>query len=203
MGLALNMSTGSFAIKGELKLLPPPSTGRWRLYERMALQVRGFAGVDLSARLDPFALADSLKVRVIYLKDLVGLSDLSRARLEATDNWSGGATSDLGDGSHAVVLNHKHSMGRQAATLMEEVCHILFGHKLSGIAPDRVGGRSYNFNIEEEAYAVGAAALVPYHSLRGFLTSGLSIRGIANHFGVTRSLVVYRSRGLRLHDSLA
>lgn len=196
------MSTRSFRVGGELNLLPPPSTGRWRVYERMALQVRGFAGVDLSAKLDPFALADSLKIRVMYLKDLVGLSELSRIRLESIDDWSGGATSDLGDGSHVVVLNHKHSVGRQAATLMEEVCHILFGHRMSGIAPDQVGGRSYNFNIEEEAYAVGAAVLVPYTSLRELLASGLSVHNVAGHFGVTKSLVVYRSRGLLLYEYL-
>ncbi len=196
------MPTRSFKAKSELDLLPPTSTGRWRAYERMALQVRGFAGIDLSARLDPFALAGSLKIRVIYLKDLVGLSDLSRAHLESADDWSGGATSDLGDGSHIVVLNHKHSSERRAATLMEEVCHILFGHKMSGITPDQAGGRSYNFNIEEEAYAVGAAALAPYHSLRSFLMSGLSVRDVAGHFGVTRSLIAYRSRGLHLYGNL-
>lgn len=196
------MSTGSFKAKSELSLLPPPSTGRWRMYERMALQVRGFAGVDLSAKLDPFALAEFLKMRVVYLKDLVGLSDSSRAHLESANDWSGGATSDLGDGSRIVVLNHRHSVGRQAATLMEEVCHILFGHRMSGIDPEQIGGRSYNFSVEEEAYAVGAAALVPYYSLRGFLTSGLSVRDIAGHFGVTKSLIVYRSRGLNLYKLL-
>jgi hypothetical protein len=144
-----------------------------------------------------------LKIQVIYLKDLVGLSDLSRAHLESADSWSGGATSDLGDGSHVVVLNDRHTAGRQAATLMEEVCHILFGHKMSGIDPDWFGGRSYNVNIEEEAYAVGAAALVPYHSLKDFLSSGLSTRDIAGHFGVTRSLVVYRSRGLHLYGYIS
>jgi len=197
------MPVGNFRARSELNLLPPPSTGRWRLYERMALQVRSFAGIDLSAKLDPFALADSLKIRVIYLKDLVGLSDSSRAYLESADDWSGGATSDLGDGSHVVVLNHKHSVGRQAATLMEEVCHILFGHEMSGIAPNQAGGRNYNFNVEEEAYAVGTAALVPYGSLRNFLASGLSARDIASHFGVTRSLIVYRARGLQLYDGIS
>jgi hypothetical protein len=166
----------------------------------MALQVRSFAAVGLSAKLDPFALADSLKIQVVYLKDLVGLSDLYRARLESADDWSGGATSDLGDGSHVVVLNHRHSAGRQAATLMEEVCHILLGHKMSGITPNQASGRSYNFNIEEEAYAVGAAALVPYRPLRDFLASDYPVRDIASHFGVTKSLVVYRSRGLQLYD---
>ena len=189
-------------IGADLKFLPPPEVGKWRLYERMALQIRNFAGIDLAARLDPFALAGSINIRVLYLGDLVGLAESSWAHLDVPDGWSGGATQDLGDGSHIVILNRKHGSGRQAATLMEEVCHILFGHRPSGIAADQFGGRSYNFNIEEEAYSVGAAALVPYYSLKSFLVSGTSVRRIARHFGVTPSLVVYRARGTRLQDFL-
>lgn len=186
-----------------LKFLPPPEVGRWRLYERMALQIRNFVGIDVSARLDPFALAESINIRVLYLGDLTGLSELSRAQLDISDGWSGGATQDLGDGSYLVILNRKHSLGRQAATLMEEVCHILFGHKPSGIAANQVGGRSYNFNVEEEAYAVGAAALVPYYSLKNFLVSSTSVRKIALHFGVTPSLIIYRARGLQMEDFMS
>jgi hypothetical protein len=83
---------------------------------------------------------------------------------------------------------------------MEEVCHILFGHRPSGIADELFGGRSYNLNIEEEAYGVGAAALVPYYSLRNFLVAGISIREIAKHFGVTPSLILYRARGAQLQS---
>ncbi len=187
----------------KLKFLPPPEVGRWRLYERMALQIRNFIGIDVSAKLDPFALAKSINIRVLYLGDLTGLSELSRTQLDMSDGWSGGATRDLGDGSYVVILNRKHSLGRLAATLMEEVCHILFGHKPSGIAADQVGGRSYNFNVEEEAYAVGAAALVPYYSLKSLLVSGASVRKIALHFGVTPSLIIYRARGGGLQDFLS
>src|SRR5215813_14249717 len=164
----------------------------------MALQVRDFVGIDLKSRLDPFALAKSINVRVVYLSDLIDLSESSRSCLDVPDGWSGGATQELGDGSYIVILNQRHSLGRQAATLMEEVCHILFGHKPSGISAGRAGGRSYNFKIEEEAYAVGAAALVPYYSLKAFLISGASIRKIAAHFGVTPSLIVYRTKGTGL-----
>jgi len=173
------------------------------MYERMALQIRGFAKVDLAAKLDPFALAKSINVRVLYLSDLTGLSESSRERLDVPDGWSGGATQALEDGSHIVILNQRHSSGRQAATLMEEVCHILFGHRPSEIGADKVGGRSYNFSIEEEAYAVGAAVLVPYHSLKAFLVSGASIRNIATHFGVTPSLIVYRTKGTGLGKFLS
>jgi len=187
----------------DMKLLPPPVVGRWRLYERMAIQVRNFAGIDLKSRLDPFALARSINIRVVYLGDLIGLSESSRNRLDVPDGWSGGATQELGDGSYIVILNQKHSSGRQAATLMEEVCHILFGHKPSGISADRIGGRSYNFNVEEEAYAVGAAALVPYYSLKNLLVSGVTARKIAGHFGVTPSLIIYRAKGTRLETFLS
>jgi hypothetical protein len=168
------------------------------MYERMALQIRDFAGLSVSARLDPFVLAESINIRVLYLSDLIELSESSRARLDVPDGWSGGATQDLGDGSYIVILNRRHSLGRQAATLMEEVCHILFRHKTSKISADQIGGRSYNFNVEEEAYAVGAAALVPYHSLKALLISGAPVRKIADLFGVTRSLVIYRAKGTGL-----
>jgi Zn-dependent peptidase ImmA (M78 family) len=173
------------------------------MYERMALQIRDFARLGLALRLDPFALAESINVRVLYLSDLTGLSDSSLAHLDVVDGWSGGATQALEDGSHIVILNQRHSLGRRAATLMEEVCHILFGHKPSKIDANQVSGRTYNFNIEEEAYAVGAAALVPYHSLKALLISRTSIRKIATHFGVTPSLVVYRAKGTGLGKYLS
>jgi hypothetical protein len=168
----------------------------------MALQVRSFAGVGLDVRLDPFDLAKSLNIPVVYLKDIAELSESARISLGSIGGWSGGATPDLGDGSHVIILNDKHSLGRQKATLMEEICHILFGHKPSGISTDRLGGRSYNINIEDEAYAVGAAALVPYHSLRKFLGDRHSIKRIAGHFGVTASLVIYRAKGVQLHGRI-
>jgi hypothetical protein len=173
------------------------------MYERMALQIRNFAKTPLTTKLDPFALAKSINIRVLYLSDLTELSESSRAHLDVPDGWSGGATRDLGDGSRIVILNRRHSAGRQAATLMEEVCHILFGHEPSEINADRMGGRSYNFSVEEEAYAVGAAALVPYHSLKTLLISGASIRKIAQRFGVTPSLVIYRAKGTGLGKFLS
>jgi len=189
--------------KGNLKLLPPPEVGRWRLYERMGLQIRSFVGISLNVKLDAFGLAKSINARVLYISDLAELPESSRVLLDAIEGWSGGATQDLGDGSYVIVLNKRHSLGRQTATLMEEVCHIIFGHKLSVIMPSQLGGRNYNFKIEEEAYTVGAAALVPYFSLKEMLGSGSSIRKISSNFGVSPSLVMYRIKGLHLHTFLS
>ena len=141
------------------RILPPPSVGRWRVYERSALQIRDFAGVSLYARLDPRELVALLGLHVIGLEELSGVSQEAKDTLLQGKAWSGGATGRLPDGSHLILLNSAQSAGRQAATLMEEICHILFGHRPTRIASWMEGGRDFDRLKEEEAYSVGAAAL--------------------------------------------
>ena len=52
--------------------------------------------------------------------------------------------------------------------------------------------RDYNKADEEAAYAVGAAALVPYAHLRKLVLAGRNANEIARRFGVSRQLVEYR-----------
>jgi hypothetical protein len=180
------------------RLLPPPSVGRWRLYERSALQIRDFAGLSVHARLDPWQLAEMLELRVIGLGELSGISQEAKDRLLHGGAWSGGATGPLADGSYLILLNSAQGAGRQAATLMEEICHILFGHRPTTIASWMDGGRDFDRLKEEEAYGVGAAALLPYFALKESLTRGHSFQAIARRFGVSMPLVGYRAKGLHL-----
>jgi len=59
-------------------------------------------------------------------------------------------------------------------------------------ATSRMLARDYNQADEEAAYAVGAAALVPYAALRRLVLSGRSADEIAQHFRVSRQLAEYR-----------
>jgi hypothetical protein len=59
-------------------------------------------------------------------------------------------------------------------------------------ATSRMQARDYNQADEEAAYAVGAAALVPYAALRRLVVSGRSADEIARHFRVSRQLAEYR-----------
>jgi hypothetical protein len=52
--------------------------------------------------------------------------------------------------------------------------------------------RDYNQTDEEAAYAVGAAALVPFAALRRRVFEGQSSRDIGRHFRVSRQLAEYR-----------
>ena len=87
---------------------------------------------------------------------------------------------------------------------MEEICHVFLGHTPNRLAIVTAGkggrtvARDYEKADEEAAYATGAAALVPFSSLRRFLHQGESASEIAKHFRVSRELVQYRLKVTRL-----
>ncbi len=186
-------------------ILPPTFKGRQ--YELRALGLRDFAGVRDDEALDPFALAQFAKLMVVDFEQIQGLSKETREHLLGTGSnaWSGGTCSrPLPNGWRLVILNPRHGAQRNNATLMEEVCHVFLGHKanrLSIVAENKQGktvARDYNEEDEEAAYAVGAAALVPYAALRRFVLKGRTSTEIARHFNVSRELVEYRMKVSRL-----
>jgi hypothetical protein len=87
---------------------------------------------------------------------------------------------------------------------MEEVCHVFLGHTPNRIDVPSQGAqvsfRDYNQSDEEEAYAVGAAALVPYYVLRLALVHNWTIEEVAKRYGVSRHLVEYRLKVSKLWD---
>ena len=190
---------------GAQELLPP--TAKRKVFERIALKIREFAGAPLENRLDPWSLAANLKLRVLTLDEIQGISPEVREVLLGGDGWSGGASPPLPDGTRLVFLNPTHSAERQAATLMEEISHVVLGHtptRIHGvkIAPgERAKFRDYNAAQEEAAYGVGSAALVPYFPLRRATEFGLETQAIAKHYGVSRALVEYRLKVCRLWET--
>lgn len=185
------------------EMLPP--TAKRRVYERIALKIREFAGTPVDQPLNPWKLAPFVKIRVMDLRDIAGLTDETR-KLLLGDNgksWSGGATRPLPDGSRLVFLNPNHTRERQAATLMEEICHVILGHSPTRLmlreeAETAVHFRNFDENQEEVAYAVGAATLIPYFSLKHAVQAGLPADRIARRFAVSRELVQYRIKVCRL-----
>jgi len=186
-----------------------PHSEKRKQFELRALGLREFAGVTEDQPLDPFALAVFARLLVIDFHSIEGLSPESREHLlgEAANEWSGGACSrPLPNGWRLVILNPAHGPQRNRATLMEEVSHVFLGHKpnrLAAITYDKESGRAsgpsnkmlardYNQTDEEAAYAVGAAALVPYGALRRLVMEGRSAHEIARHFRVSRQLAEYR-----------
>lgn len=180
---------------------PLPPGEKWRNFELKAIALREFARVKPDLSLNPFDLAQFANLMVVEFEQLKGLSERARQHLlgPASESWSGGACS-LPDGMKLVILNPNHGSARTKATLMEEICHVFLAHqpnRLSVVTKDargKVMNRDYRKADEEEAYGVGAAALVPYATLKKLLLQGKSSREIGVHFRVSRELVEYRMK---------
>ena len=190
--------------------LPPTQKGR--AYEIKAIGLREFAGLRRDdERLNPFELARYANLLVAKFEEIEPfLTEETKEHLlnDAKDKWSGGACSQaLPNGKKLIILNPTHGSNRQNATLMEEICHVFLGHKPSRLAVEtrnkegKIIARDYRPEIEEEAYSVGAAALVPYSALRKFIECGKTSREIARHFNVSRDLVEFRMKISRLWES--
>lgn len=186
-----------------------PPTNKGRNYEIRAIGLRDFAGVKSDAEpLDPFALARYAKLEVVpfaAVQDLLSDETVNHLLGIGKDKWSGGACGlPLPNGRKLIILNPTHSPLRHKATLMEEISHVFLGHQPSRLAVKNVNAqgqeiaRDYRAEIEEEAYSVGAAALVPYSAVREFVREGRTSRHIAQHFQVSRELVEYRLKVSRL-----
>ncbi|MBA3515129.1 MAG: ImmA/IrrE family metallo-endopeptidase [Pyrinomonadaceae bacterium] len=185
--------------------LPPGE--KWRQFELRAMGLRDFARLRRDAPLNPFDLARYANLFVVDIDQIKGLSSQGRELLlgSASEEWSGGACSKpLPDGRRIVVLNPNHGPARTNATLMEEICHVFLGHKpnrLAVIADEAEGqtlARDYRKMDEEAAYAIGAAALVPFAALRRAILEGKSAADVARHFRVSRDLIEYRLKVTRL-----
>lgn len=180
-------------------LLPKIGT-KWCTYEKKALEIRKMAGVGIGVRFEPELLAKLLNYQILKLTAIEGLPESARAIIASNDQWSGAAiptNPDLDGPAGLIIINDLQSPRRQRATMMEEICHLLLGHQPSRIDQN---GRTYDHRIEEEAYAIGAATLLPFKPLREMVQSERSIRAIADHFEVSTQLVNYRLKVLSINQ---
>ncbi len=175
-----------------------PFSDRSKVWEIDGMSLRRLASVSLGERLDPWKLAPKVGLRVMDFESvLANLSREERLHLlrTAQTSWSGGVyPRTLPDGSRVCLLNSNHSYRRRKITLMEEICHIHLKHAPSGlsIAADGVQVREYLAKQEEQAYGVGAAALMPWQTLFPALNRGAAIDELAETYDVTTELVTYR-----------
>jgi Zn-dependent peptidase ImmA (M78 family) len=123
--------------------------------EREAAAVRWRLGLAPADRLDPYALADAMGARVVTPEEFV--DDVLARRLRHV-NWDGMSFRLPGDEGLVVVLNPARSPARRTATLLEELAHHLLEHRPTTLSDGR---RSYDARQEREAFAFGAALLLP------------------------------------------
>lgn len=141
--------------------------------------------------LDPFAAARDVGI-VVRGRDYFARFSAEERRqvLEVGgSHWSAGTI--LAEGKATIILNPTHDPVRQKATLGEELAHIVMGHPPSRIDPT-TGFRTYDGDVESEAYGVGGAMLMPYGQLFPLCRQGVAAAQIAARFGMSIAFTNYR-----------
>jgi hypothetical protein len=175
-----------------------PFSPRAQAWEPNALELRRIAGAAPAEKLDPWALAVRIGLMVVDGEE--AMKHLTRdeqafLRGDARSSWSGGVYARaFPDGKRLCILNPAHSARRNKITLMEEVAHIHLRHVPSTLllTADGLQVRDFVKAQEEEAYGVGAAALIPWVTLFPALDGGRTFDELAESYEVTRELVEYR-----------
>lgn len=175
-----------------------PFSKRGREWEPIGLELRGLLSLQIRDRLDPWKLAERIGLMVFdgqAALTRIGEEERSHLLGPGQSCWSGGVfPTPLPDGRYLCILNPNHSHRRNKITLMEEVVHTHRKHRPSGLAfaDDGVKVRHYDKKQEEEAYGVGAAALLPWRPFFLGVNRGRTIDELAEDYDVTPDLVKYR-----------
>ena len=169
--------------------------------EKTAEQFRKELGLKPHQPLD--ALSLSVQGVKIYHLCKTQCIDASVAKLlarQACDEWSAMSVPvSTFEDQWAVLLNDCHTKERQRVTLLEEIWHILCGHKLTKIAKVAGSyGRTYDKTEEHDAYYLASACLLPKVAIMAAVKSKQSSQSIAAKFGTSSELCDYRIKRLGL-----
>ena len=169
--------------------------------ERAAERLREDLGLEDHQPADSLLLhVEGIEIVRLGQTNCLDAATVNTLSADACDEWS--AMSIPLDASHehwAVLLNDCHSLERQRVTLLEEVWHILLGHKLTKIAKvAEAYGRTYDSAEEHDAYYLASATLLPRTAVIRAVSARCSSLEIAKQFGTSPELVDYRIKRLGL-----
>lgn len=169
--------------------------------EKIAEEFRQEIGLFENEPLDPFRLKIE-GVEIMSLADVRDIGNDLKLQLlnSGKQNWSA-MSIPLEEGSDkwAIVWNSSQSQKRQRVSLLEEMWHILLGHKLTRITKIAdIYGRTFAEVEEHDAYYLAAATLLPSDVIKKFVKEKQDISELAAKYGVTPDLIEYRIKRLGL-----
>jgi len=177
-----------------------PFTDAGKATELLAIQVKKRLGLGAYDAVAPYTVLAAIPARLVDPKTIMRSSPQAAEVLfrEQPADWSAigyGVSPSTGDS--LILLNPTHHPHRQLVSLMEEIVHILRDHPKTELSFDGTSSgswtRPYHAALEDEAYCVGAACIIPYkqlfeavHHLRE------SAAEIAARFDVSPDYATYR-----------
>ena len=175
-----------------------PFSAKGKRWEPHGLALRRLLSLTPRQFLDPFALAGKVDLKLVDVCELceqLGPEITELVLAKDKNGWSGGVFArPLPDGKRVCILNSTHGPRRTKITLMEEIAHIHLKHTPTGLmrSADGLRMRDYDKTQEEDAYGVGAAALIPWVSFFQAINGGATVNELAETYELSEQLIRYR-----------
>jgi Zn-dependent peptidase ImmA (M78 family) len=163
--------------------------------EQIAQEVRTELNLGPSERLDVLSLANHLAIPVFTIGEIARLASANTFShyFAVVDPDCFSAVTVFCGHKRFIIHNENHHPHRQASNLAHEISHTLLEHRPAPLA-GRDGRRYWDSEVEEEATWLGAALLVPRSGALEMVKARRTISQIADHYGVSESLCVWRIR---------
>lgn len=177
-----------------------PFTESGKATELLAIEVKKRLGVGAYDAVDPYQALEAIPARLVDPNEIRRSTPQSAEILfrEHQDEWSAiGYGLSPTTGESLILLNPTHHPHRRRVSLMEEIVHIVRDHPktqlaLEGWSPGS-WARPYHAALEDEAYCVGAACIIPYkHLFEAVHRVHESAVEIAARFEVSPDYATYR-----------
>ena len=188
-----------------------PFTPNGKATELTAIRVKQKLGLGAYAGVDPLRVLPRVPGRILEDSTIACFPTPMREALFSDEVSAIGYGKSPTTGEWLIFVNPTHAPTRQKVSLMEEIVHISLGHPKTELSLASDGSirwkRPYNKAVEDEAFCVGAACVIPYKALFfAIKRDRLNVADLAGKYGVSEECVRYRIKraGLaRVYGSLA
>jgi hypothetical protein len=150
-----------------------PFTPQGRAIEMRAIDLKRAHGLGPYAAVGPSDLATRMGAHIVDASWFATLPPAIRRSVLDVHRLAWSAGSITFDGCLVIAANPKHSETRRSVTLLEELVHHGLGHPKSELI-ERDGAviRTCQHEVEDEAYCVATALLMPYRALFRHVNAG-------------------------------
>lgn len=167
-----------------------PEFKRW--CEAIATEQRNSLDLRAFDRLPAYKLATHLGAKILTPEQLPSLEQQHLEVLLASDTWSAAIICHY---PLQIVHNPRHAVARHESNLMHELGHILLKHPMIGFDP-KTGLPLRRQQDEKEATYLGGCLQIPHRGLLWAVQRAMSLLQIAEHFGASEDMVLFRSNAV-------
>lgn len=169
-----------------------------RLCEAIATEQRSSLNLQAFDRLPAYELATHLNATILTPEQFLNLEQHHLEILLTSDAWSAAV---ICQHPLQIVHNPRHAVVRRESNLMHELGHVLLKHQMIGFDP-KTGFPLRRQQDEKEAIYLGGCLQIPHRGLLWAVQREMSLLQIAEHFGASEDMVLFRSNAVGVRQAV-